>query len=1035
MGTGACKLFQSWFHSHCMHDLRFHGPRFTWSHGNLFKCLDRVICNGDWAQTYAASIVLHLPKFISDHRPLLVNENITPPRNLDSRPFRFQAAWLTNDGFKDFVANSWDRNVTYLEAANLFQVKVMEWNRQHFGNIFWRKRRLLARLGGIQRALEKYTSQGLLELELKLKTELEEVLIQEEIFWLQKSRKDWLLLGDRNTSYYHQKTLSRRRHNHITAIQNNAGSWIYDKEEIKAHVIQFYLSLYSCDSPHFRAYPHPHSFPFIDDDELQYLHGQVDDDKIKKTIFGMHPLKALGPDGLHAIFYQTQWDTVGSSLCCLMKEVFQHKRLPGDLNATLIALIPKIENPSSLKLYRPISLCNVAYKTITKIIANRLQSILPQLIGPHQTSFVSGRHITENIVIAQEVIHSMRKKTGAKGFMVIKVDLEKAYDRLSWEFINDTLCEARLPLDLIQVIMACITLVQMRVLWNGEVTNEFLPSRGIRQGDPLSLYLFILCIERLSHGIHNAVTAGKWKPIRLAHNGIPLSHLFFADDLLLGAAMAKISGLLGFSVTQDLGKDLGKYLGVPFHHTRVTNNMFQDIVDKVEKRLSGWNASHLSLAGRITLAQSVLQAIPIYVMQIVAIPAGIRERIDRACRRFIWSGSSPHQRLSMISWKDICKPKSAGGLGFKSLALMNRALHMKLAWGLISSPNSFWSEVQASRHWCLGDGHSVWFWWDFWVTRDVPLAAYTINNLPSNISNGKVADFVKEDSSWYWDRFEQFLPSHIILQIVALHPPSPDKGTDSLFWAHSKFGRFTTHSAYLALSNDTPMHDDRLWRMVWNWKGPQSVRIFLWQVFHDRLKTKAELARHHIPVSTSCDRCGAMIEDAMHVLRDCALQFFNSRLQEWLRMNVGIVGRLWSVSNWAIFFGIALWRLWFWRNHFIFNQASMDPNVVLMDVFTRTAEMHKIHTHPLTTGYIRVTRWISWKPPDWPWCSLNTDGAHNRGGISTAGGLIRDHMGCWLSGFGMMIGSCSITVAELWGLYQGLQLAWNSGKEASSGNR
>ncbi|KAH9742595.1 hypothetical protein KPL70_002999 [Citrus sinensis] len=78
--------------------------------------------------------------------------------------------------------------------------------------------------------------------------------------------------------------------------------------------------------------------------------------------------------------------------------------------------------------------------------------------------------------------------------------------------------------------------------------------------------------------------------------------------------------------------------------------------------------------------------------------------------------------------------------------------------------------------------------------------------------------------------------------------------------------------------------------------------------------------------------------------------------------------------------------------------------------------MHKIHTHPLTTGYIRVTRWISWKPPDWPWCSLNTDGAHNRGGISTAGGLIRDHMGCWLSGFGMMIGSCSITVAELWGL-------------------
>ena len=111
--------------------------------------------------------------------------------------------------------------------------------------------------------------------------------------------------------------------------------------------------------------------------------------------------------------------------------------------------------------------------------------------------------MTENIVIAQEVVHSMPKKTGAIGFMPIKVDLEKAYDRLNWECISDTLREARIPPDLIQVIMACITLVTMRVLWNGEATDEFFPSRGIRQGCPLSPYLFVLCIEHLSHGIHN----------------------------------------------------------------------------------------------------------------------------------------------------------------------------------------------------------------------------------------------------------------------------------------------------------------------------------------------------------------------------------------------------------------------------------------------------------------------------------------------------------------------------------------------------
>ena len=138
----------------------------------------------------------------------------------------------------------------------------------------------------------------------------------------------------------------------------------------------------------------------------------------------------------------------------------------------------QVENPTSLKMYHPISLCNVAYKTITKVIANRLQTILPQLFGSHQTSFVPRRHITENIVIAQEVVNSMRRKSGNRGFMAIKVDLEKAYDRLCWDFINETLCEAHIPSGLIQVIMACKTSASMRVLWNGENTESFKPSRG-----------------------------------------------------------------------------------------------------------------------------------------------------------------------------------------------------------------------------------------------------------------------------------------------------------------------------------------------------------------------------------------------------------------------------------------------------------------------------------------------------------------------------------------------------------------------------
>lgn len=216
-----------------------------------------------------------------------------------------------------------------------------------------------------------------------------------------------------------------------------------------------------------------------------------------------------------------------------MRQCFHSNNIPTEINRTLIVLIPKVDQPINIRMYRPISLCPIIYKTITKIVANRLKAILSNLIGPTQTSFVPGRHITENIVVAQEIIHSMRRKKGKRGQMLIKVDLEKAYDRLSRDFIHETLREAGIPSELIHLIMNCISSVTMQVLWNGECTDYFSTSRGIRQGDPITPYVFVLCIERLSHGINRAVQSGKWTPIRLSRRGTPITHLFFADDLLL----------------------------------------------------------------------------------------------------------------------------------------------------------------------------------------------------------------------------------------------------------------------------------------------------------------------------------------------------------------------------------------------------------------------------------------------------------------------------------------------------------------------
>lgn len=216
-------------------------------------------------------------------------------------------------------------------------------------------------------------------------------------------------------------------------------------------------------------------------------------------------------------------------------EVLAGKGMLENLNDTLLVLIPKVDSPELASQFRPISLCNVAYKIITKAIVNRIRPMMPYLTSCNQTSFVPGRQITDNIVIVQEVIHTMKNKSGKVGFMAIKIDFEKAYDRLRWDFIRDTLLEIRFPPVLIEVIMECITTTSMCVLWNGEPTRAFKPKRGIRQGDPLSPYIFVLCMERLNHIIEESIIRNKWRPIYASRKGPKLSNLCFADDIVLFA--------------------------------------------------------------------------------------------------------------------------------------------------------------------------------------------------------------------------------------------------------------------------------------------------------------------------------------------------------------------------------------------------------------------------------------------------------------------------------------------------------------------
>ena len=267
------------------------------------------------------------------------------------------------------MKNNWNTDVSYYQAVSEFSQQVKKWNKDSFGNIFQRKKGLLARIGGVQRALERWLLRSLYRLEAKLKRELEEVLMQEELFWLQKSKRDWVLFSDRNTAYFHQKTLTRWRRNRIDVVKAEDGRWLYDIDDIKKQATNFFFNLYTSEQ---ELYQVCGNFPPIVEYRLTNLDAEIEEKEIRQAVFSMSPLKALGVDGLHAIFYQTQWHIVGESFCKVIKDVFRSQYIPAEIDRTLLVPIPKTEHPISFKMYRLISLCTVAYKTITKIITNRL---------------------------------------------------------------------------------------------------------------------------------------------------------------------------------------------------------------------------------------------------------------------------------------------------------------------------------------------------------------------------------------------------------------------------------------------------------------------------------------------------------------------------------------------------------------------------------------------------------------------------------------------------------------------------------------
>jgi len=295
---------------------------------------------------------------------------------------------MEHRNFKEFLHQKWQSQQPLVPSLTSLAVDLYRWNREVFGNLFRRKRKTWARLEGVQRCLSNGGPLHLLKLEMRLRSELNLILQEIETLWFQKSRVEALQDGDRNAKYFHISTIICRRANRIEALQHDDGHWISSTKEIKHLVVNYFANLFTEALPSPRIDLPSGLFPRLPEATLTELSKPYSSAEIFRALRSMAPYKAPGLDGFPALFFQRYWNLVGPNVCELVLGVLNGRHLPDGLNDTFLILLAKVAHPHKVNQFRPIGLCNVAYKLVMKVLVHRIQKVLPDLISLSQSSFV-----------------------------------------------------------------------------------------------------------------------------------------------------------------------------------------------------------------------------------------------------------------------------------------------------------------------------------------------------------------------------------------------------------------------------------------------------------------------------------------------------------------------------------------------------------------------------------------------------------------------------------------------------------------------
>ncbi|GJU68574.1 RNA-directed DNA polymerase, eukaryota, reverse transcriptase zinc-binding domain protein [Tanacetum coccineum] len=779
-------------------DINSSGMFFTWIKSPLkpetsvLKKLDKVMISTEFIDKYGDAYASFLHFLIFDHSPVVLHI----PNTLDKKKksFRFSKFVAEKPEFLDVVKKEWKCDCDEYSMYKLIQ-KMMRM-KDPLNRIAWKNGNLF---------------QNVKKLEADVLNEYNIAIDDEEKLLAQKAKVKWLSEGDKNTKYFHNVIKSRRHSNRVRGVCDENRNWFEGDNMTVQFVNHFEKFLGNKGDVEQIENPSELFTNKISQGKAEDMVREVTNKEIKDAIFD------------------------------IVKEFFKANKLLGEFNATLITLVPKIQNPNKVSDFRPIACCNVVYKCISKIITNRIQGCLADIVSINQSDFVPGRLIQDNLLITQELLKGYNRKNGPQRLLLSQyVSMVKDMDTS-----------------------------RMRKVRNN---NQFKYHWGCKE-----LKLTQLCFAddllMLSNGDYKSI------------------------EVLKEVEKRRILEVMPFAI----GKLPMKYLGVPLITKNIGITECNHLVDRVKQKVNDWKNKTLSYAGRLQLIASVLASMHIYWASVFLIPKSTVKDIEKVLKGFLWSQGDLKKGAAKIAWKIVCTPKNKGGLGIKSLGPWNEALLCKHLWNVSSKKDSLWvkwinivklkgkniwevdSEENDSGTWKallnlrskirnnilkkLGNGEDTNVWFDNWsnvgpICDIVPFKSRYEARLHEKSS---VADMLNE-KEWNWpsdwkSKFREI--SKIVI------PNLKENVKDSTVWrdGNGKEGRFSTKKVWENFRIDLP--DVNWYKVIWFTQGNPRYAFIMWLAMHIRLTTQDRLIKWGKGGNLLCPLCKKVNDSHEHLFFKC----------------------------------------------------------------------------------------------------------------------------------------------------------------------